>query len=353
MISFAEAIERSESYSKRHLLLGNGFSIACRPNIFHYGSLFGQADFSKNPNLPHVFEALDTQDFELAIHALERGAALAPIYSNGDGDSADAMRADANALKDILIETVARSHPEGPFDISDAEFQSCQNFLSHFVAGDNTGYIFTLNYDLLLYWTLMNSQDSSESTNVKLDKNDGFGNDEDEPDADYVVWRGESGAHNTRVYFLHGALQLFDSGHQLQKYTWVRKGERLVEQAREAIHDNKYPLFVSEGTSKAKLSKITHNGYLYQGYKIFGSNANQKKHCFFIHGHSLAENDDHFLKRIGRGKCAEVFIGIFGDINSAANQVIVKRARELSEMRGSFNPMQVTFYDSATAQVWG
>lgn len=49
LLSFAEAIEYSDDFSKCHLLLGNGFSIACLPDIFHYGSLFSQADFSAVP----------------------------------------------------------------------------------------------------------------------------------------------------------------------------------------------------------------------------------------------------------------------------------------------------------------
>ena len=39
VISFQDAISDSNNYSKRHLLLGNGFSIACRADIFHYESL--------------------------------------------------------------------------------------------------------------------------------------------------------------------------------------------------------------------------------------------------------------------------------------------------------------------------
>jgi len=39
-LSFEQALKRSENYGKKHLLLGNGFSIACKPDIFAYGSLF-------------------------------------------------------------------------------------------------------------------------------------------------------------------------------------------------------------------------------------------------------------------------------------------------------------------------
>ena len=58
IITFADAIADSERFKKRHLILGNGFSIGCRANIFHYASLFGEADFSAVPELEDVFEAL-------------------------------------------------------------------------------------------------------------------------------------------------------------------------------------------------------------------------------------------------------------------------------------------------------
>jgi hypothetical protein len=39
LLTFAQALDKASGYSKRHLLLGNGFSIACEPTIFTYGSL--------------------------------------------------------------------------------------------------------------------------------------------------------------------------------------------------------------------------------------------------------------------------------------------------------------------------
>ncbi|MER8380272.1 DUF4917 family protein [Mesorhizobium sp. M1399] len=121
---------------------------------------------------------------------------------------------------------------------------------------------------------------------------DGFGNDEDDPNAEYVVRQGEVGAHDARSTSSM-RLALFDPGSELKKYTWVRKGVPLVEQAREAINGNAYPLFVAEGTSAQKKAKIRHNAYLYQGFKQFTANVKTASHCFFIFGHSLATNDDH------------------------------------------------------------
>jgi hypothetical protein len=133
-------------------------------------------------------------------------------------------------LKEILVQTIAGNHPHIPSDIPEDKFWACRRFLSHFLSGEKAGCIFTLNYDLLLYWTLMHD-DLPFGDPIDLAKSDGFGNDEDKPDADYVVWQGETNAHSASVMFLHGALHLFDSGKDLLKYTWVRKGVPLIDQA--------------------------------------------------------------------------------------------------------------------------
>ncbi len=352
MLLFQEAIEDSTQFTKRHLLLGNGFSIALRPDIFHYGSLFQRADFSKHPLLPKVFETLGTQDFELAIRSLEASARLAPIYAVSGVNPAQAMLDDAKALKEILVETIAANHPDVPSDIPDTKFWACRTFLGYFL-GSNDGQVYTLNYDLLLYWTLMHEDNPFILNPLELATNDGFGNDEDDPDADYVVWQGETAAHSAKVHFLHGALHLFDAGTELQKYTWVRTNQRLVDQARTAINADKFPLFVSEGTSAQKKTKIRHNAYLYQGFKQLTSNAQQTRVCFFLHGHSLAANDDHFLKRLGAGRFAKLYVSLFGDPNSPDNKEIAGRARALADLRRGRERLTVEFYDAASAKVWG
>jgi hypothetical protein len=260
VIDFDGAIADSAQFSKRHLLLGNGFSIACCPNIFHYGSLFSRADFSSNPNLVRVFDLLGTQDFEIAIRHLEACAKLVPIYIPAHPTATTEMLSDAAALKEILLTTIAHNHPNIPGDIPDEKFWACRRFLAHFLGSPNDGQVFTLNYDLLLYWTLMH-EDMPFADPIELSAADGFGNDEDDPHADYVVWQGETAAHGAKVHFLHGALHLFDAGNEIQKFTWVRTNERLIDQAREAINANKFPLFVAEGVSAQKKAKIRHNAY--------------------------------------------------------------------------------------------
>jgi len=49
ILTFEQALDNSANQRHRHLLLGNGFSIACRPDIFVYGRLLEKANFDSVP----------------------------------------------------------------------------------------------------------------------------------------------------------------------------------------------------------------------------------------------------------------------------------------------------------------
>jgi len=155
------------------------------------------------------------------------------------------------------------------------------------------------------------------------------------------------------VHYLHGALHLFDAGAELQKYTWVNTGKPLLEQAREAMGANKFPLFVSEGKSNQKLTKIKHSAYLHHSYKSFSSQMAQRNDALFIFGHGLADNDQHVLKKIARGKIAQVYVGLYGDPESQGNKQIRRAATALAHSRDDRVALAVAFFDAASAEVWG
>ena len=341
VLSFAEAIKASSGYSKRHLLLGNGFSIACRPDIFRYDKLFEQADFSALPDsAKSAFSVLRSADFERVIKALRDSAALAAGYGVTKAQ-ADAMRSDADALKELLVQTIAQSHPALPGDITDTEYAACQQFLDNF---DTT---YTFNYDLLLYWTHMHRENRAD-----IQSDDGFRTSQSDIDtgiaSDYVVW--ESGqSHDQNMWFLHGALHVFDSGTEIQKYTWNRTGVRLIEQIREALGRDLFPLFVAEGSSAEKLERVRHSDYLAKAYRSFQGIQN----CLFIYGHSLAANDDHYLRLIEKGKLSHIFVGLYGDPASAVNRKIAQRANAMKLARTAKRELIVDYYDSESAHVWG
>ncbi len=337
MLSFKQAIEKSLKYNKRHALLGNGFSISCRPDIFVYEKLFERADFSDlSPSAKLAFEALDTQDFEKVIKVLRDASRVLKAYKGVKTSLIKQLKRDADGLREVLIRAIASSHPEWPGEISDEEYICCRKFLSNFDK------VYTLNYDLLLYWAVMHDEND-----IKIQSDDGFRKPDDDFDSEYVVWEAGT-SRNQNIWYLHGALHVFDAGVEIQKYTWVNTGVRLIEQIREALERDYFPLFVAEGTSKEKLKRIMHSEYLAKGKRSFSS----IQGALFVHGHSLAKNDEHFLKTIEKGRIKHLFIGLFGDEKSAANKKIKRRANLIAKKRTKWNPLKISFYDSESAHVW-
>jgi hypothetical protein len=338
MLTFKQAIAEAQQYNKRHALLGNGFSISCRPDIFVYGRLFERANFSDlSPSAKLAFEALDTQDFEKVISVLRDASALLTAYSGAKTGLIRQLQEDADGLREVLVQAIASSHPDWPGDISDSEYAACRGFLSNF---DN---VYTLNYDLLLYWAVMHDADGK-----KIDSDDGFRTPEGDLESEYVVWEPET-SRRQNIWYLHGALHVFDAGTEIQKYTWINTGQRLIEQIRDALEMNLFPLFVAEGKSNEKLDRIMHSEYLAKGKRSFSS----IQGALFIHGHSLAANDEHFLKVIEKGKVKHVYVGLFGDEDSEANRAIKSRALRMAHNRAQSKPLKVSFYDSVSAYVWG
>lgn len=352
LLTFQEALRDSERFKKRNLLLGNGFSIACKRDIFQYKSLLEQADFSAVPEVAEVFKTINTTDFEVVIRSLENSAQIIPIYFGGHG-IAEKIQNHSQAVKTLLVETVAGNHPPNPNAIEETQFYACRKFLSYFLNKLNDGRVYTLNYDLLLYWALMHDDHPFDENLVELNTNDGFGEDEDADDPDYVIWKAEENSNYQRIHYVHGALHLFDRGVDLRKFTWNRVGSPLIDQTRSAMDDDMYPLFVAEGTSDQKLTKIRHSAYLEHSFKSFSGVVNVKTQTLFIHGHSLAENDAHILKKIGRGKIPTVYISLYGLPDSPANKQIIAAAEDLADMRDPRNPLDIKYYDAESAKVWG
>jgi hypothetical protein len=337
ILSYSDVL--AETDERRHLLLGNGFSISCRPDVFTYGKLFERADFTNLTRARQAFDALSTRNFESVIRTLRNFALLASVYAPGDADGKARAGEDADALREVLVGAVANSHPDRPHDIQSSEYLKCREFLRGYKS------INTLNYDLLLYWALM--QDELWDEEIPCD--DGFRKPADDPEADYVSWDPDNSKKQT-VRYLHGALHLFDTGPEMKKFTWINTQVPLIEQIRAALQQEFYPVFVSEGTSNEKVDRIRHNDYLSKMYRSF----TEIQNALVVFGHSLDESDDHiFSDRIGRhGKTNRLYVSIFGDPGSATNRGIIQRASGLVHLRPAHRPLEIKFFDAASAVVW-
>lgn len=366
MISFAEALDQTAE-CKRYLLLGNGFSISLFPECFTYGSLFQEARdkglLAKAAPLEEAFTVLGTTDFELVMEALKAAVKLLPLYG-AEHDAALKMAEHAELLKDILVEAIAARHPSRPNEVSEEQYENCRAFLAQFIGvnrGKRAGKVYSLNYDLLLYWAVLHDvikldwerDNLIEYRDETLLNDDGFRAAEDDYDAEYVAWEQFHASHGQTVTFLHGALHLFEQGPDLAKLCWERAGNKpLMDQIRSALDEDRYPMFVSEGTSASKMRRINKSAYLSKGLRSFASCCDVKGAAMFIIGHSLAGNDDHVLRRIRDGKIGQLYVSIFGDPDSRPNRIVMAKAQSFAHRRHDKVPLEVEFIDAESIQIW-
>lgn len=344
LITFQEALQIADP--NKHLLIGNGFSIDWKKDIFKYDALFDRADFSSlEIDSKILFDTLETRDFEVAIDALRKASTLARLYSAENPSLSERLFEDARLLKNILAQTIAKNHPDQPSEILESEYQHCRQFLSNFK------HIYTLNYDLLLYWVLMHVEAGGS---IKSD--DGFRNSEDDS-AGYVVWDNVK-AYDQNIHYFHGALHLFDAGAEIKKFTWAKTGIKLIDQVREALDYGLFPLIVTEGSSQDKKTRIMHSGYLSRTIRSFIPISGS----LFIHGHSLADNDDHIISMIPETNINKLFISLMSEPDAPENEKKLLKIRSLIErrkkmlkkmnLRSKKTELEIHFYKASTANLW-
>jgi hypothetical protein len=73
----------------------------------------------------------------------------------------------------------------------------------------------------------------------------------------------------------------------------------------------------------------------------------------FIYGHSLAESDEHILRRIEDGRVSRLYVSLYGAPETETNQAAIARAEEIVAKRPASKPIVVRFFDAASAGVWG
>ena len=293
------------------------------------------------------------------METLQRAAKLAPVY----GFDQARMSEHAELLKEVLVQAIAGRHPSRPSEISEDQYRNCRAFLAEFIGANRAkpGRIFSLNYDLLLYWAVLHDifdidwgvGETSVNPDQELGNDDGFRAPEDDFDADYVAWEQYEASKGQTITFLHGALHLYQRGSELAKLCWERSGNKpLMDQIRLALDQNRFPLFVSEGDTEQKLSRINRSAYLAKGLRSFAQCCKTKPNSLFVIGHSLADNDEHVLRRIRKGGCGRMFVSIHGNMDDEWNKQVVEKAHAMSAQRPDHKPLVVKFIDASTLHIW-
>lgn len=334
-LTFQEALGETQDMA-RYLLLGNGFSVAWDKDIFSYKSL---KENSKNlsADATKVFDALDTVDFEEVIRAFEYSHLVCKTF----GIKNDFEKF-ADEVRENLISTIADNHPDTPAKITEDQFEACVRFLKNFSS------IYTLNYDMLLYWVLMRDMFRENDVEPVLKKMaDGFAYNEEE----FLNWDG------TRfdVHYLHGALHIFEQS-SLVKLNWRKTNKPLKQQFVTLIQkQKKLPLFVAEGASEKKLKRIRQSGYLTRCLNsIQKIGAVKSSSALFTYGVSFHQNDAHILNCLARNNCDQIFVSIFGDVNDDRNKATMLQAQKIAALRPKRGrPATISFFNAETADVWG
>lgn len=320
IITFAEAIESCGDQPKT-ILLGNGFSIAQAGAQFSYANLFERSGLAENNPIRKVFSALSTCDFEEVMHALQHAALVEAAY--GDNDKASTFKADAQTVREALMNAVRSVHPGAKFEIPKAQLEACAKFL------DNFQLIFTLNYDLLLYWVIL------QRTKVH---SDGFGH-----GTETDGFRKFSILAPCDTYFLHGALHFFLQDSRMTRKRVVTNATIIDDIEQTILTSGQLPLFVAEGLSPQKFAKINSVPYLRTGYqKLKDSTGN-----VFVFGHSVGRNDSHIYAALSLSKMEQLFFCIHD----------TDKLPEFQERLAPFfvrNPdLEIFYVDAASAHVWG
>jgi hypothetical protein len=256
--SFNDVVESLRQKKRtKHLLFGNGFSMAYDPKIFSYNALSTFIDHSQNVLLIKLFSIINTKNFELIMQQLDNFAEIAKAFSN-DAHLVKTIEDASTTLKNSLIEAVKALHPEHVFVIPEEKSQCCHSYLNDFLK--NGGKVFSTNYDLLPYWVLMRND-----SKIAID---GFGRELENPEeiikgeeAEYSELRWGKYKETQNVFYLHGALPLFDTGIDIVKEEYDSQ-HYLLQNIHERMENKEYPIFVTAGSAKEKLNHIMHNKYL-------------------------------------------------------------------------------------------
>ena len=324
MITFEEAMATVETGDTPSLLLGNGFSRAWDNDIFNYANLLEAADFdAREIEIRALFDHCGTYDFEAVMRALVSAKAVLESYG-GNARLIETIERDQQLLKDALISAISNTHPSRPNEVTEEQFTSARRYLSRF------DQIFTVNYDLLLYW----ARNMDDLPPEAYSTDDGF--------RAGCQWRGHG--TNQEVHFLHGGLHIFDRGSAIEKHAYSETGTSIVDLVQRNLAEGRFPLFVSEPTAKKKKARIEHNPYLDFCFRALRAASG----TFFIQGHSIDESDKHIFNQLKRSQVQKFYVSIFGDENSEENTRIKANARAYLESGIS----EVEFFDAESAAIW-
>jgi hypothetical protein len=268
-----------------------------------------------------LFDRLKTLNFETVVRALEDAAKVEAAY--GHEEQVIRLLNDAEVVRRALITAIQAAHPTHLENIKDV-IPSWLKFLSSFSR------VFTTNYDLLLYWVIINSRRFGDGFRLAWDEN-GF--------------RGPFQEDmRCNVFNVHGGLHLFlrKDGETEKRLAGGDGGLEAIAQT--IANDNRFPIYVAEGNSQSKQDRIAAVPYL----KLCFQRLKGRSGCFFVYGSSVNENDAHIYDALFSSEISRLYFCIYDQAELAALD-----GRLANYQKANRSKIQYTFVDSKSAGVWG
>jgi hypothetical protein len=309
--------EEIESEGWQSLLLGNGFSINIWPG-FGYNSLYEVAVSAEiepclDANSTALFQRLDSNNFEDVLRVLFHARLVDEQLGSPQQAQIEALY---NSTKNSLAAAVNFSHVPHGFNSLNAINISFRSFSN----------IFTTNYDLIPYWAIM-QEDVWRFKDLFWGEGNTFDPNNTEVNAERCV-----------IFYLHGAIHLIElPDGKTKKLT--ANGINSLTDLFDLDHPEYFPLFISEGASEKKISRIKRNDYLRFSFeKLQTSDGN-----LVVIGHSLNKDyDQHLLDALCLGNFTSIAIGVWPE--QSPEEILLFKSRILSEILDK----KIYFFDSTT-----
>ncbi|WP_439831922.1 DUF4917 family protein [Aeromonas veronii] len=315
---------------KSSILLGNGASISLDKS-FTYASLKKHAiDHGLlSEDVEMLFEHFETDDFELILRLVWQANKVNSALKIKDNATEKAYK----HVRDCLIKAVRSIHPE--YD----EIEGVLDTVGEFLSGFKT--VFSLNYDLTLYWVMMKANSNEDGHKFK----DCFLHGKFDEDWDRFrepySWQDK---RITLVFYPHGNLALARNVVEEEIKLSSRVGSDLLNSI---LHEWKsgecIPLFVSEGISNQKVRSIQNSHYLNTVYREVIPDIGRS---LVIYGWGLGDHDVHIIERIRASNVRRIAVSVFG-----YDQAYCRRVAEI--IYDSFGrDFIIDFFDSKSPGCW-
>jgi Domain of unknown function (DUF4917) len=314
------------------LVLGNGASIAVNEE-FSYSSLWTYAKevSAVGRDVQKIFDFLETADFEFVLRVLWHAKMVNSALGLSERRTLEAYE----KLRNALIAVVRKIHP--PYaNVAEALGRGL-TFISQFKT------VVSLNYDLLLYWTILRGN-RREPNRYK----DCFVYGKFQHDWCRLRKPYGNALEATLVFYPHGSLAFgSDEAGAERKITSNQSGRLLDTVLQQWRNDKLTPLFVSEGTSTQKLAAIHRSPYLSTVYEEVLPNLGESLVLF---GWSISDQDNHVLNAICRSSPKRIAVSV-GRSSARRKDMIDRTKRKLNKLLRR-NTYELVFFDRESSGAW-